>query len=201
MPDVLNGITVTGEGTTEAPPDTVRIVLGVSVNSESASEAHGQAAKQMDSVIRRLKGLGIPPSHIRTFSYSMWQEPEHSRFIVTNHVEARTDDVSMSGKLIDAAISAGANNVQSIHMDIRDRSDLERQARELAMQDAKAKATQLAKLGKLKLDKPIRIVEGDGDGPVMARTARAVALNSTATPVESGQLQVSVRLAVTYATK
>ena len=103
--------------------------------------------------------------------------------------------------MIDDAAEAGGDLVEinSIQFTIEDPTTLKMQARVAAMQDAQAKAQTLATEGGVALGKPISISESGGyypPGPFYAD----VAVDSAAieTPIQAGQLQITVSVHVIY---
>ncbi len=77
---------------------------------------------------------------------------------------------------------------------------LEDQAREMAVADAKARAEKLAKLEGLTLGSVVRVDEGSV-GPIPFASAAKDMAQGGGAPIESGSIQVSVNLQVTYAIK
>ena len=109
--------------------------------------------------------------------------------------------------MIDDAAEAGGDLVEinSIQFTIDDPTKLKMQARVAAMQDAQAKAQTLATEGGVTLGKPISISES-GDyyppGPVSLDLAFAEdAAAARETPIQFGQVQITVMVNVIYEIK
>lgn len=196
-------ITVSGEGKVKARPDTAYIDLGITTRNTSVSSAQQQTASKMNSMLKKIKALGIRSKDIRTSDYNIYRDDQTNVFVVTSDVTVTVRDIQKSGKLLDEAIRAGANNVNGISFGIEDRAKLEQQARQKAMQDAHNKASQLAGFGGLQILHPISITENQGGGIVQpyAMASSAKMAPGASTPVQPGQMDIIINVEVTYATK
>src|SRR5919202_1779345 len=72
----LRELTVVGSGTAHAMPDTVIVQLGVQTQAPNAQAALHDNNAKMQSLLARLKQLGIPDSAIQTNNLSLWSNPE-----------------------------------------------------------------------------------------------------------------------------
>ena len=194
------GITVSGEGTVEARPDTAYITLGFTAQNQSVGIAQQEAARNMSAIVEKLKALGIVERDIQTANYGIYRDQQRRLFVVSNDVRVVIRDIQASSELLDGAVAAGANSVHGISFGIEDRAALEKQAWEKAMQNARAKAGELARLASVSLGGPTAISEVTPPGPVVY--AEAMARDSAAgsqTPIEPGELTVRMSVQVTYA--
>ncbi len=205
------GITVSGQGTVTAKPDTALLSLGVSVLASTARDARDQAADAMDDLLGSLKGNGIDDKEINTTQFSLNPEYDYSvgqprltGYRVTNTVSVKVTELDRAPEVIDEAVDAVGDPIQisGVTFTVDDPGPLLSQARAGAMADAQAKAQQLAELGGVGLGKPIAISETSGGGPppifFEAAAAKAQA-GGPSTPIAPGQLELSVSVQVTYA--
>lgn len=203
-------VRVSGTGIVAGAPDVVVLSIGVSVERESVKQARTEAAEAMAGVIESLKGNGLLDPDIQTQHFSIYQQfdyingrREFRGYSVTNTVSAKIRDLDTVGNVIDDAAAAGGDLVviNSIQFAIDDPTKLKMQARVAAMQAAQAKAQTLATEGGVTLGKPISISES-GDfyvpQPINFDFARAEAAAVVDTPIQSGQLQISVTVNVIY---
>ena len=203
-------VRVSGTGMVAGNPDVVVLSIGVSVERDSVKQARTEAAEAMGGVIESLKSNGLLDTDIQTQHFSIHQRYDYSKgrrefrgYNVTNTVSAKIRDLDTVGNVIDDAAEAGGDLVEinSIQFTIEDPTTLKMQARVAAMQDAQAKAQTLATEGGVALGKPISISES-GDfyppGPVSFDFAFADEAAAIETPIQSGQLQITVRVNVTY---
>jgi len=210
QPGSDQGISVVGSGIVLAQPNVARITIGVEVTDASLTNAQAEASRRMDAVINRLKADGILESDIRTVSYNispLYDQRDQSQTIlrgyqIQNLVEIKSTSVSGLGPLLDDAVAAGASRIYGIRFEADNMEALKTQARDQAMQNARAKAEQLARGGGVTLGRPVRIDESDTGGvtPVRAAApAAALAAPAPQTPIQPGELQVQTTVHVVWA--
>ncbi len=203
------GISVSGQGEVSGAPDVLTLDLGVSVLRDTVSAAAGDAADLAEALIASLTGRGVAREDIRTSNYSIYPEYDYREdrqtirgYRVTNTVSVRIRDLGNAGEVIDAAVAAGGDDVvvNSLGFDLEDNQGLVRQAREAAWEDARAKAEQLADLAGVQLGSPLSIAETFAPTPPIIYEEYAYAAEAdAATPIEPGQLSVTVTVEVRFA--
>jgi uncharacterized protein YggE len=210
QPQSSQGISVVGQGIVTTQPDVARITIGADVTDASLANAQAEAARRMDAVINQLKAAGIADSDIRTVSYTInpvYDQPAQGQqanlrgYQVQNQVEVRVTNVASLGSLLDTAVSAGATRVMGIRFEASNMEDLKNQARDQAMQNARAKADQLARDAGVSVGRPIAINESDASGvtPVRAQAPAAALAAAPQTPIQPGDLQVTTTVQVVWA--
>jgi uncharacterized protein YggE len=121
-------ITVTGTATTSISPDIVILQFGVDTEAKTAQDAISANSQAMDSVITAVTSLGITKDEISTASFSIYPVYNYSvpepytgiqKTILTgykasNTLFVKTSKLSLAGKIIDAAVGAGANRVDNV---------------------------------------------------------------------------------------
>jgi uncharacterized protein YggE len=206
----VQGISVLGEGLVLATPSVARITLGTQVFQPTLVAAQADASTRMDAVVQKLKAAGIPDADIRTVSFTITpqydtrdanQSPLRG-YQVQNLVEVRVGNTAGLGQLLDDVVSAGATRVFGIVFEATDMQSLKDQARDQAMQNARAKAEQLARDGGVGLGRPVVVEESDvgGVNPVRAQPAAAPAAvgAAPAPPIQPGELQVRTTVRVVW---
>ncbi len=201
-----NTITVTGYGSVSGAPDIATVDVGVDVFNTTVSEAFTEANSTVQAIIDALTAIGIAPEDIQTTNLSVFStsryNPETSGdeqgYNVTNTVHVIVRDVAQVEAVIDAAINAGATNLYGLNFGIEDRAALESQAREAAMQDAAARASEYAALVNAELGDVIVVVEAQlgGVSPLALYGRGGDAMNSAV--VAPGQTEVQIQVNVTY---
>jgi uncharacterized protein len=210
QPQPAQGISVVGQGIVTTQPNVARITIGADVTDPSLANAQAEAARRMDAVINQLKASGIADNDIRTVNYSInpiydqptqGQQPTLRGYQVQNQVEVRVTNVAGLGPLLDTAVSAGATRVMGIRFEASNMEDLKNQARDQAMQNARAQADQLARDAGVSVGRPISIDESDTGGvtPVRAAAPTAALAAGPQTPIQPGDLQVSTTVRVVWA--
>src|SRR5262245_56918278 len=108
-------ITVTGNGTVDATPDRASYDFGVQTQASTAAQALSRNAAEARAIVDAFKKAGVASSAIETTSVSLWPQTSSNgtRIIgyqASNSVQV-TAALGKSGALVDAAVGAGANNV------------------------------------------------------------------------------------------
>lgn len=193
-------ITVTGNGTVNATPDKASFDFGVQVNAATASEAINNDNKQAQAIIDALKNAGIPDSDIQTTSVSLWPQTSSNGNTITGYQASNsvnvTAPIDKSGSLVDAAVGAGANNIDGPNLSVGDESSYNAQALKLAVDDARAQAQAIATASGLTLGGILHITnEGSSPTPIMYGALDAKAAG---TPIEAGSQQIQASVTVVY---
>jgi uncharacterized protein len=193
-------ITVTGNGTTNATPDKASFDFGVHATAPTATDALNQDNAAAQKIIDALKNAGISASDIQTTEVSLYPESHHGHitgYHASNSVNA-TSGIKDAGDLVDAAVGAGANNVDGPNLSISDQKSQYEQALKLAVADAKAQAQAIADGAGLTLG-GVMHVRNDGSTPEPYVHGYALAdLAAAQTPIEAGSQQIQASVTVTY---
>jgi uncharacterized protein len=203
-------IHVSGHGKVSVEPDKADLVLSVEVQATTAEEAKNQAAVAMDALIKSLKDADVAGKDIQTRSISLY--PHYSSdtankitgYQLTNQIAVCIRDLNKATDIIDNAVQAGGNStrVQGISFGIENPEKALAEAREKAYVNAKTIGQQYAKLAGVTLGTPLHISEGTDVTPVpitygemkmMAATAE-----STSTPVQAGEQDISITVDVSF---
>ena len=206
-------IHVTGSGSVVGEPDIATLNLGVSAEKASVEEAREVAASAMTDVIETLKANNIAENDIRTENFSIHPQYDYTDngrvlrgYRVNNTVNAKVRELETLSDIIDDAAAAGGDIVivNAIQFMIEDATALQTQARALAVKHAEAKAQTLAEASGVTLGKPVTITETQfGGGPRIA-FAESAAFDDSArssTPIEAGELTVTVNVTIVYEIK
>ena len=203
-------ISVSGEGFVEAAPDRATISIGVLTQDRDASRAQTANAKTAQDVINAIVSLGVERKCINTSDYNFrptYRQEEDRRNIidgysVSNTVYVVLDDLNLVGKVIDKALSNGANNIDSLDFGIKNRKKLQDEALTLAIRDARQRAELVAReLGKSIVGISDVSVSTGGVGAMRANQkmyAMAESSMDAATPIETGTLTCSASVHITF---
>lgn len=134
-------------------PDRANIQIAVQTRAATAAAAASENATRQKAVIDALRALGLRADQISTTGYNVSpeqryepnREPVVVGYNVTNTVSVEVTDLTMVGRIIDTAISKGANMISSLNFYASNTDAARRQAMALAIQrarlDAEAAAT------------------------------------------------------------
>lgn len=210
VPPVRN-LSVNGTGKAYLNPDIAYISIGVHTEGEDAADTVADNNQQSVKVSEALAAAGIDPADIRTTNFSIYPQQQYDennqvvgvRYVVDNTVYVTLRDISKVGDILNKVVAAGANSINGIQFDVADRSAGLSEAREMAVQEAKAQAEELAKVAGVELgaiqnissysSTPVPYFEGKGGG--------GGAMMAVEAPIAPGQLVISVDVNVVYEIK
>ena len=209
MPAGVQTVSVSGHGEINVAPDTASISMGVDVTQPTLTEAQAQATAQMTAVIATLKAAGIADEDIQTTSFNVYVLQDTSRhadpnvitgYEITNQLDVTVRDTAILGQLLDQAVKAGANNISGFSFFVDDETAAAREARRLAVDDARTKAEELATAAGLTLGPVVFITEGTQTPvlPMFQSPDVAMAKADAAVPVESGSSTVAVDVSMAF---
>jgi uncharacterized protein YggE len=214
QPRTLN---VSGNGTVYLTPDTAYIYIGVHTDDPNLATAVSKNNTEAQALMDALKKAGIAAKDIQTSNFSVYSNNGQSidkmtgqpiangnaYYSVDNTVNVTVRDLSKLGSLLNTAVGAGANNINSITFDVADKTAAMTQARQKAMANASSLATELARTAGVKLGE-IQNISYSDNSPAqvygMMGGGGAAAPNASI-PIQPGQTQISVTVSVTYALK
>jgi uncharacterized protein YggE len=121
-------ISVTGTATTSISPDLVILQFGVDTEAKTAQDAINANSQAMNSIVAAVTSLGITKDEISTSSFNIYPVyndsvpiPEtgiHKTVLTgyraSNTLFVKTTKLSLAGNIIDSAVGAGANRVDSV---------------------------------------------------------------------------------------
>jgi hypothetical protein len=196
-------ITVTGEGTAAAVPDSAVIRLGVSSQGKTARAASDANAKEMTVVLAAIKETGVADRDIQTTSLSLQPQYEPNKtgtprligFQANNQVTVKIRDIANLPSVLDRAISSGANEMSGIEFVVSEHAKLLDKARNEAIADARRKAELYAAAAGMKVGRVMAISEeGATPQPRPYQALRAGA----ATPIAPGEQMLRAVVSVSF---
>ena len=193
-------VTVEGVGTARTTPDTAEVSFGVETRAATASAALAAKAEKMRRVIVALRQSGVAKADLQTEDVSVYPHQTDSGapdgFDATTSVSATVRKVAATGKVVDAAVSAGADETSGPSFSRSSRQALTQQALRDAFENASAKAHTLAQAAGGQLGGVRRIEETPGAPEPMPLAYAAV--DQARTPVQPGTQTVQQTVTVTF---
>jgi len=202
----IKTLQVSGVGTVTASPDEAVLLLAVQTQAESATQATADNAAIMTKVMDALANAGVDKNSVETSSYTLTpiyeNKPDQTMpakivgYTARNAIQVTLKDLSLVGKALDAAISAGANEVQGIIFTFSTTTlaALQKQALQLAIQNADGEARTMASSLGVSIVGPISVTPGYMFQPTYER----MGATTNQTPIQPGTLQVTATVQVTY---
>lgn len=204
-------ITVNGNGVVSVAPDQAKISLGILTIAPNAQKAQQENAATANKIINSLVKAGIPHDQIETQDYSVWPEyrypqpkenkpPEIAAYRVNNTILITINDLTRVGNTIDTAVTAGANQIQSIQFLKKDITAAQQEALQKACQEARLKAETIARALGVEVSGIVAVQEdGSTISPPIYRYGTEMADAALApTPITPGELQVNANVVIVF---
>ena len=211
MKELPPSVSVTGEGHAYARPDQAQISMGVVSDSRTAAVALKTNTEKMTNLINTLKSKGIAEKDVLTSNFNVspqyrydnangQQRPTITGYQVSNEVHVKIRNLPSLGDILDAVVTAGANNVNGISFSLAEPDSVLDQARQKAVADAKRKAELYAGAAGVKIGRVLYITESSGTiqppRPMMMDMARA---SVASVPISAGEQESTASITVVYA--
>ena len=207
-------LTVSAEGKSTRTPDLAVFSAGVTTEGKTAGEAMSANAAAMTRVIAALKKAGVADKDIQTSSINlnpvygqpmmgpngqMVNEPRIVGYQAVNMVTVRARDIKNFGKVLDALVASGANQISGPSFQMSDPSAAQDEARVSAMKAARARADLYARAAGLRVVRIVSISEGGGySQPQPVYAMAKMSADRESTPVQSGEVEAQVSVTVQF---
>lgn len=156
-----NTISVSGKGEILAKADIANFTFNVIEESLNVSDAQEKATLKMNEIIKSLKGNGVEDKDIKTTNYNISPRYEYIKssekikapdrssrvlagYEVNHGVDVKVRNIESVGAILAGIGDLGASNISGLSFSIDDEDGLNKEARGLAIDDAKEKAEILA---------------------------------------------------------
>lgn len=199
---------VTGEGKASAKPDIALVTAGIQIQAQTVKSAQDQINNVINKVSSALKQVGIDSKDIQTSNYNISPTYDFSSgtqritgYSANTNLQIKVRNLDNVNAVIDAATANGANQISGLSFDIDDKTKVEDQARQLAVDEAKKKAQEAAKIAGFKLGRIINYSENLQGLPrpiLMSAGLGAKQVGGTPTQVETGSSEVTVDVTLSY---
>ncbi|HEC20995.1 MAG TPA: DUF541 domain-containing protein, partial [Candidatus Peregrinibacteria bacterium] len=203
-----------------AKPDLALTSFSVVTEKKTVAEAMSESTKKMNAIIDFTKKQGIKEKDLKTTSFNVYPRYEYYEktelrysegkrvlvgYEVRQSLQVKIRDMEKIGEIVEGATGAGANQVGDLRFTIDDEDAVKKEAREEAIDEAKAKAKELASQLGVGLVRITDFYESGGSfdsrylgmgGGIMEKT---MAMDEAPMPqIEMGENKVSVIVNITY---
>ena len=200
-------LSVEGTGEANAAPDQATVAIGITTHAADAAKAQNDNAWTAAQIQNAIAALGIDAKDIQTQNYSFrptYRTEENRRseingYTVDNTVLVCVRDIKLTGKVVDAALSHGANEISSLSFTASDARALRKEALKNAIADARDKADIIAQgLGKRIVG--IQTVSENTGYPETRRYVgnMMLAAKDAATPIQPGSLTLTANVHIDF---
>lgn len=200
-------ISATGEVT--RVPDVAIISAGVVSRSTTASAALSDAADRMGRVLAALKRAGVEDRDIQTsnvglnpeYRYPENQAPQLVGYTASNTVTVKFRDIRNSGKILDALVGVGANQINGPNLTVDKPEAALDEARAKAIAAGRSRAELYARSLGLRVARVVAVSESGGYAvpppapPMPMMMARG---ERDSTNIQPGEQKLQVSLTMTF---
>ncbi|WP_051885096.1 SIMPL domain-containing protein [Lysobacter antibioticus] len=204
-------LSVSAQAEARRTPNIATLSTGVVTQAADANAAMRANAEQMSKVVAAIKAAGIADRDVQTgginlnpqYRYAENQPPVITGYQANNNVNIVVRDLSKLGKILDALVATGANQINGPSFDIDDKEKdvAYDEARRSAIEKAQARAEMYAKTLGMKVRRIVSVSEGARFGPPMPMPMMAMGRMEKAsadTPIAPGENALSMTLDVVF---
>ena len=202
-------LSVSAEASAKRVPDVATISTGVVTQAADANAAMRANAVQMDKVMAAIRAAGIGERDVQTsginlnpqYKYVENAPPSIVGYQASNTVNVKVRDLSKLGKVLDAFVEQGANQINGPSFEVDKPDEAYDEARVAAIRKAQARAQTYADALGLKVRRIISIGEGGANFPRPMPMLRAMAADAgfaKETAISPGESTLSVNIEVVF---
>jgi uncharacterized protein YggE len=200
-------ISATGDVT--RVPDLATISAGVVSRAATATAAIQQTATRMARVREALRQAGIADRDIQTsnislnpdYVYANNQPPKLSGYSASNQLTVRFHDIASTGKILDALVAQGANQISGPNLSIEHPEAALDEARAKAVAIGRARADLYARAVGMRVARIVSMSESGGYAPpppmppmvMMAERSQAAV-----SKIDPGEQRLQVNVSMTF---
>jgi uncharacterized protein len=198
-------VTVVGTGQVQGTPDTLTVNVAMEATAPDVTAALNQSSERQQAVIDALVGSGIDRKDISTTQVNL--QPQYTGdantitgYQATNTIDVKIRKLDTASQTLALIVTTGGNasRINSVNYSIEDDSQLVKDARARAFEDAKDRAAQYAQLSGLDLGKVVSISETSGVIPPPQPPMPMRSEVASAVPLEPGQQTVGFTVTVIW---
>lgn len=170
-PSSSTQLQVSGEGSISVQPDTALLTLSISEKASDAGSAQSAVNEKLAAVLAALQEKGVQEDQIVSQNLSLYPEytslaglTRLSSYTASTTLELKTTLLDELGSYVDAALGAGANELQGVEFSLSNEREVKRQAIQAALEDAQANAQAIAQAANMDLGALIQVDQGSSGG-------------------------------------
>lgn len=212
-PEYQMSIPVNGVGEVLAIPNIASFNYSIVESGKDVAEAQNKATTKNNAIIEYLKKSGIESKDIKTGGYSIYPKYEYNPtngkqtlngYEINISVNVKVRKTENAGEVLSQVGTWGVSYVSGLDFTVDDIDSLKREARDLAIMDAKEQAQLLAKKLGVRLGDIVSYYENEGGGeyPMMyeggyARSDMKSSV-SVAPQVETGEQKITSKVSISF---
>ncbi|MEO6224580.1 MAG: SIMPL domain-containing protein [Sphingomicrobium sp.] len=197
---------ISASGEVTRVPDLAVVSAGVVVHASTAGSAMQQTAARMERVRAALKGAGVADRDIQTSNISLNPEYVYEKnvqrltgYSASNQVTVRFRDIANAGRILDALVAQGANQINGPNLTVDHPESALDEARGRAIANGRARAELYARSLGMRVVRVVAVNESGSNyaPPPMPMFARGE-MAQAKTEIDPGEQKLQVTLAMTF---
>lgn len=209
-----NTINISETGTVYAVPDVALVTFTAITQESTINEALQKNNDKANGIIDFLKRQGINDADMKIVDFNIYPQYEWQtkgvdltvyplgKRVITAYqavesVEAKMRDTDLIGRNIQGSLEAGASQVSGLQFTIDKEEEFKKQARQIAMTNALAKAEEIADGMGVRLGDPVSFTESYYS-PTYSATEKATAGTGSNMQIVVGENKIEVTVNVSY---
>jgi|WetSurMetagenome_2_1015567.scaffolds.fasta_scaffold179254_2 uncharacterized protein len=209
-----NTINVSETGTVYAVPDVAVVTFTAITQATTINDALQKNNDKANGIIDFLKRQGINDADMKIVDFNIYPQYEWQtkgvdltvyplgKRVITAYqavesVEAKMRDTDLIGRNIQGSLEAGASQVSGLQFSIDKEDEFKKQARELAITNAKTKAQEIADKMGVRLGDPVSFTESYYS-PVYSSTEKATSGTGSNMQIVVGENKIEVTVNISY---
>lgn len=219
----MRTFSVSGEGEVVAVPDVAQFSFSlITQGGMDMTDLQEENSSKMNNAIDYLKSAGVDKKDIKTENYNLSPRYESDEcplyvsycrpslnpkivgYTITQSVGVKIRDFSKVGEILAGIAKEGVNSVSGISFDIDEPEELQNEARKKAVDQAQAKAKDIAKVAGFKVGRLVSINESNWQiykESSMARGMGGAVDVAIAPSIEPGSQEVVANVTLVYEIK
>ena len=204
-------LTVGGSAQVRVVPDLAVVRLGVVRQAPTAEDAQNGVNGIAGGIVAALGDAGVQENQVQSSRLNLSpvysrqrpagnQPPSIVAYRAANTVTVRVEDLGRVGEVIDAALEAGANQLEGVSFELQDDLASRQAALRNAVAEARAKAEAMADALGVRLVSILSVNEGPFaiERPMMEMARAASLQQGVPTPVSPGEVSVAASVTIRY---
>jgi uncharacterized protein YggE len=199
-------INVSGEGKAKVAPDQASISISIETKGTKAEEVKRENDKKMEGILKFIKKSNIATEDFQTQRISLnpnydYEKKKYS-YIATQTLQILLKDLSKYDTLMEGLVNEGINRIDNVEFKSSKMTQLQSDARKLAMKEAKVKAEDYVSVLGQKVGKAILISD---NSQIYVPQPRMYAMKSMAmsdsAPRETlaiGEIEITANVSVNF---
>lgn len=199
-------IQVQGVGKLKAVPDQAVIRLGIENKGKTAEEVKKTNDAIVASVLKYLKEAKVPEKNIQTERVSFYSYKDYTDkkdyYQASQTITLTLEDLSKYETLVAGVMGKGVNRIDGVEYKSSQLTSYQTEARKLAVQEAKKKATDYASALGQKVGKVLLVTDGGSSMPPVFRPMYALKGGVADEPMDQtlavGEIEINTSVSISF---